>query len=49
MDSTAAQRRLKAIHGHLIAAADRSSSQLRQNPTAGEFVYGNALFICIYI
>ncbi|KAJ4722422.1 Long-Chain Acyl-CoA Synthetase [Melia azedarach] len=39
MDSTAAQRRLKAIHGHLIAAADRSSSQLRQNPTAGEFVY----------
>ncbi|KAH9682772.1 Long chain acyl-CoA synthetase 6 (peroxisomal) [Citrus sinensis] len=37
MDSTAAQRRLKAIHGHLLCADDSSSSQLRHNPTAGEY------------
>ncbi|XP_059429151.1 long chain acyl-CoA synthetase 6, peroxisomal [Corylus avellana] len=36
MDSSAAQRRLKAIHGHL-AANGESHSQLRPNPTAGEF------------
>lgn len=35
----AAQRRLKAIHSHLIPATD-SSSHLRLNPTAGEFVSG---------
>ncbi|XP_027367504.1 long chain acyl-CoA synthetase 6, peroxisomal-like isoform X2 [Abrus precatorius] len=33
----AAQRRLRAIHSHLIAAVDDSSSHLRSNPTAGEF------------
>ncbi|KAF9673918.1 hypothetical protein SADUNF_Sadunf10G0073800 [Salix dunnii] len=34
-----AQRRIKAIHGHLIAAAahDDSPPQLRHNPAAGEF------------
>ncbi|KAE8077011.1 hypothetical protein FH972_015620 [Carpinus fangiana] len=36
MDSSAAQRRLKAIHGHL-AANGESHQQLRPNPTAGEF------------
>ena len=40
MDSTAAQRRLKAIHGHLLCADDSSSSQLRHNPTAGEYALG---------
>ncbi|KAH7573749.1 hypothetical protein JRO89_XS03G0201900 [Xanthoceras sorbifolium] len=37
MDSNAAQRRLKAIHGHLITSLDSSSHQLRPNPAAGEF------------
>ncbi|XP_061376488.1 long chain acyl-CoA synthetase 6, peroxisomal-like isoform X1 [Gastrolobium bilobum] len=40
MDHTpAAQRRLRAIHSHLIATAtaDDSPSYLRSNPTAGEF------------
>ncbi|XP_062177485.1 long chain acyl-CoA synthetase 6, peroxisomal-like [Alnus glutinosa] len=36
MDSSAAQRRLKAIRGHL-AANGESHPQLRPNPTAGEF------------
>lgn len=36
MDSSAAQRRLKAIHGH-FAADGESHPQLRPNPTAGEF------------
>ena len=41
MDPTpAAQRRLKAIHSHLIPAAD-SPSHLQPNPTAGEFVLGS--------
>ncbi|CAK7327014.1 unnamed protein product [Dovyalis caffra] len=37
-----AQRRFKAIHGHLTAAAaqDESPPQLRDNHTAGEFFYG---------
>ncbi|XP_041011102.1 long chain acyl-CoA synthetase 6, peroxisomal-like [Juglans microcarpa x Juglans regia] len=37
MDSTSAQRRLKAIHGHLVADG-KSHPQLRPNPTAAEFV-----------
>lgn len=37
MDSTAAQRRIKAINGHLITAGD-SHSLLRLNPTSAEFV-----------
>ncbi|KAL1317014.1 hypothetical protein HN51_069118 [Arachis hypogaea] len=37
MDSAPAQRRLKAIHGHLVSAADSPTAHLRQNPTAGEF------------
>ena len=41
MDSAPAQRRLKAIHGHLISAAD--APYLRPNPTAGEFVSGTLL------
>ncbi|GLU08851.1 hypothetical protein SLE2022_257360 [Rubroshorea leprosula] len=36
MDSTTAQRRLKAIRDHLITVSD-SHSQLRTNPTSGEF------------
>ncbi|CAJ1977237.1 unnamed protein product [Sphenostylis stenocarpa] len=37
MDHTpAAQRRLRAIHGHLTATAEDSPSHLRSNPTAGE-------------
>ncbi|KAJ7980067.1 Long-Chain Acyl-CoA Synthetase [Quillaja saponaria] len=36
MDLTPAQRRLQAINGHLIPSGDLSS-QLRPNPTAGEF------------
>ncbi|KAG6726716.1 hypothetical protein I3842_02G094400 [Carya illinoinensis] len=36
MDSAAAQRRLNAIHGHLLADGD-SHPQLRPHPTAGEF------------
>jgi hypothetical protein len=39
MDSSAAQRRLKAIRGHL-AANGESHPQLRPNPTAGEFFLG---------
>jgi long-chain acyl-CoA synthetase len=35
--SPAAQRRLKAINAHLITAVDDSPSDLRSNPTAGEF------------
>lgn len=35
--SPAAQRRLKAINAHLISTADDSPSDLRSNPTAGEF------------
>ncbi|KAK6265851.1 hypothetical protein QUC31_016688 [Theobroma cacao] len=35
MDSSKAQRRLNAIHGHLVSAG--SHSELRVNPTAGEF------------
>ena len=37
-----AQRRIEAIHGHLITAAahDDSPPQLRHNPTAGEFFSG---------
>ncbi|XP_016647754.1 PREDICTED: long chain acyl-CoA synthetase 6, peroxisomal [Prunus mume] len=38
MDSTPAQRRLQAIHGHLTTAAPDSESPLRPNLTAGEFV-----------
>ncbi|KAG1365446.1 long chain acyl-CoA synthetase 6, peroxisomal [Cocos nucifera] len=41
MDSSAAQRRLRAISGHLLPAGDRDrdrSSQLGTNATAGEFV-----------
>ena len=39
MDSIAAQRRLKAIHGHLAVDGD-SFPQLRPNLTAGEFFIG---------
>lgn len=39
MDSSAAQRRLKAIHGH-FATDGESHPQLRPNPTAGEFFIG---------
>ncbi|XP_045787651.1 long chain acyl-CoA synthetase 6, peroxisomal isoform X1 [Trifolium pratense] len=35
--SPAAQRRLKAINAHLISTTDDSPSDLRSNPTAGEF------------
>ena len=37
-----AQRRIKAIHGHLTTAAahDDSPPQLRHSPTAGEFFSG---------
>ncbi|OMO61237.1 AMP-dependent synthetase/ligase [Corchorus capsularis] len=42
MDSSKAQRRLKAIHGHLVSSAvavdDDSNSGVHANPTAGEFV-----------
>jgi hypothetical protein len=38
--SPAAQRRLKAINAHLISTADDSPSDLRSNPTAGEFFIG---------
>ncbi|EEF45375.1 long chain acyl-CoA synthetase 6, peroxisomal [Ricinus communis] len=37
MDMDSAQRRIQAIHGHLLAARDCSPSHLRLNPTAGEF------------
>jgi long-chain acyl-CoA synthetase len=37
MDSIAAQRRLKAINGHLVSEGE-SRPQLRPNLTAGEFV-----------
>ncbi|EOY05625.1 Long-chain acyl-CoA synthetase 6 [Theobroma cacao] len=37
MDSSKAQRRLNAIHGHLVSAS--SHSELRVNPTAGEFAF----------
>ncbi|KAF5736849.1 Long chain acyl-CoA synthetase 7 [Tripterygium wilfordii] len=36
MDTTSAQRRIEAIHGHFVASAD-SPSQLCTNSTAGEF------------
>lgn len=39
MDSIVAQRRLKAIHGHLAVDGD-SFPQLRPNLTAGEFFIG---------
>ncbi|KAE8669622.1 Detected protein of confused Function [Hibiscus syriacus] len=39
MDSSIAERRLGAIHGHLVSAAAGSHSYLRANPTAGEFLY----------
>ncbi|KAE8706199.1 Long chain acyl-CoA synthetase 7, peroxisomal [Hibiscus syriacus] len=39
MDSSTAERRLSAIHGHLVSAAAGSHSDLRANPTAGEFLY----------
>ena len=39
MDSIAAQRRLKAINGHLVSEGE-SRPQLRPNLTAGEFVLG---------
>lgn len=57
MDSTAAQRRSEAINGHLIDAGE-SSSLLRINATAGEFVSGTdvylelfyiSVYMCIYI
>ncbi|XP_050218183.1 long chain acyl-CoA synthetase 6, peroxisomal-like isoform X2 [Mercurialis annua] len=37
MDIDPAQRRLEAIHGHLVAAGDSQSQHLRLNQTAGEF------------
>lgn len=41
MDSSAAQRRLRAISGHLRPAGDLDHrSQLGTNATAGEFVFG---------
>ncbi|XWS54003.1 hypothetical protein CRYUN_Cryun10bG0050500 [Craigia yunnanensis] len=43
MDSSTAQRRLDAIHGHLVpvvVAAAGSHSDLFGNPTAGEFLCG---------
>ncbi|KAE8703057.1 Long chain acyl-CoA synthetase 6, peroxisomal [Hibiscus syriacus] len=39
MDSSIAERRLSAIHGHLVSAAAGSHSDLRAIPTAGEFLY----------
>ncbi|KAK4855141.1 hypothetical protein QYF36_004404 [Acer negundo] len=47
MDSNAAQRRLKAINGHLISSVDSSSHQLRHNPTAGEFVSGQGYSVVL--
>lgn len=38
MDSAPAQRRLKAINGHLISDGEDQSLLLRPNATAGEFV-----------
>lgn len=40
MDSAPAQRRLKAINGHLISDGEDQSLLLRPNATAGEFVSG---------
>lgn len=40
MDSAPAQRRLKAINGHLISDGDDQSLLLRPHATAGEFVSG---------
>ena len=55
MDSTETQQRIDAINGHLIAAED-SSSLLRLNPTAGEFISGTTrlilwiyLYVCVCI
>lgn len=37
---SAAQRRLKAIQGHLISTSGSSHSDLTPHETAGEFVLG---------
>ncbi|XP_058077617.1 long chain acyl-CoA synthetase 7, peroxisomal-like isoform X2 [Magnolia sinica] len=50
MDSTSAQRRLKAIHGHLLAnASDPQSRQqlVEKNQTAGEFAHGNGYSVVL--
>lgn len=48
MDSSAAQRRLKAISGHLLPAGDLDhGSQLGTNATAGEFVSGQGYSVVL--
>ena len=43
--SSTAERRLRAIQGHLISAADGLNlRQIHKNETAGEFVHGNLFF-----
>ncbi|XP_043688750.1 long chain acyl-CoA synthetase 6, peroxisomal-like [Telopea speciosissima] len=46
MESTA-QRRLKAIQGHLLSTSEDSESQLSRNATAGEFVQGQGYSVVL--
>ncbi|PSS10138.1 Long chain acyl-CoA synthetase 6, peroxisomal like [Actinidia chinensis var. chinensis] len=46
MDSPA-QRRLKAIQGHLVPASDDSRSEIQRNETAGEFSLGQTYSVVL--
>ncbi|KAF5208223.1 Long-chain-fatty-acid--coa ligase [Thalictrum thalictroides] len=46
MDSKA-ERRLKAIQGHLLTSIIESTSQLQTNETAGEFVHGQGYSVVL--
>lgn len=46
--SPAAERRLRAIQGHLVPAADSLNlRQIRKNETAGEFVHGQGYSVVL--